>query len=313
MKPCLGTVGCVSLPGRNPMLDLTLTEELILPVPLERAHEICRRALEDLKWKIKGQSPTTILAQEGGIMKWVSNPNDFSVFLTASAEGTCVQLNVTWEYGKATGNLLQPVLQGKLNRVRDRIRSAIPGLQEGPTPPPLPGPKPHPPLPSPPPSPGPAKGRIFISYRRSDSADVTGRIRDRLVPHFGEGNVFLDVEDIPLGMDFAECIQNVVGECDAFLAIIGDKWINTTEQGGARRLDNPADHVRIEVESALQRKIPLIPVLVREAEMPGRDVLPESLRKLATRNAIRVRPNPDFHPDMTRLIEGLEELFKRTR
>lgn len=139
---------------------------------------------------------------------------------------------------------------------------------------------------------------------------MTGRIRDRLIPHFGEGNVFLDVEDIPLGMDFAECIQNVVGECDAFLAIMGDEWISATEHG-ARRLDNPADHVRIEVESALQRKIPLIPVLVRGAEMPGPDVLPESLRKLSMRNAIQVRPNPDFHSDMTRLIQGLEELFAR--
>lgn len=135
------------------MLDLTVTEELILPVPLERAHEICRRALEDLKWAIKGQSPTTILAQEGGIMKWVSNPNDLSVFLTASAEGTCVQLNLIWEYGKATGNLLQPVLQGKLNKVRDRIRNAL----EVPTPPPLPRPKPGLPLASPPPSPAPSK------------------------------------------------------------------------------------------------------------------------------------------------------------
>ncbi len=78
----------------------------------------------------------------------------------------------------------------------------------------------------------------------------------------------------------------------------------------ARRLDNPADRVRIEVESGLQRKIPLIPVSVRGAEMPGPDALPDSLRKLATRNAIRARPNPDFHPDMRRLIEGLEELFK---
>ncbi|MEO8440794.1 MAG: hypothetical protein ABI540_11320 [Spartobacteria bacterium] len=141
------------------MLDLTVTEELILPVPLERAHEICRRALEDLKWAIKGQSPSTILAQEGGIMKWVSNPNDLSVFLTASAEGRCVQLNVTWEYGKATGNLLQPVLRGKLNKVRDRIRSAVSGLQEGIKPPPLSGQKPGRPLPNPPP-PAQAKGRI---------------------------------------------------------------------------------------------------------------------------------------------------------
>ena len=112
-------------------------------------------------------------------------------------------------------------------------------------------------------------------------------------------------------MDFTEFIQKIVGKCDAFLAIIGDEWLAAADQAGGRRLDNSADNVRIEIESALARKIPLIPVLVRGAEMPTAEALPESLRKLATRNAIRVRPNPDFRPDMTRLIEGLEELFQR--
>jgi hypothetical protein len=123
--------------------------------------------------------------------------------------------------------------------------------------------------------------------------------------------VFQDVEDIPLGMDFTEFIQNVVGKCDAFLAIIGDEWLSATDHAGGRRLDNPADNVRIEIQSALKRQIPLIPVLVRGAEMPTAQSLPASLGALATRNAIRVRPNPDFRSDMTRLIEGLEELFKR--
>jgi hypothetical protein len=294
------------------MLDLTVSEELILPVPLERAHEVCQRALTELNWSIREQSPTTLVAQEGGIMKWISNPNDLCVFLSTCAEGTRVQLKATWEYGKTTGKLLQPVLQGKVDKIRDRISSEIAGVN--PTPPPLPrlaSVPPKPVLSKSTPSPSITRGRIFISYRRSDSADVTGRIYDRLVNHFGEGNVFQDVEDIPLGMDFAEFIQEVVGKCDAFLAIIGDEWLGATEHAGDRRLDNSADNVRIEIESALKRQIPLIPVLVRAAEMPAAEALPESLRKLATRNAIRVRPNPDFRPDMTRLIEGLETLFKR--
>lgn len=113
-------------------------------------------------------------------------------------------------------------------------------------------------------------------------------------------------------MDFREHIQGVVGTCDAFLAIIGNQWLDAADKGGGRRLDNGADNVRIEIESALLRKIPLIPVLVGGAEMPTEDALPESLRRLATRNAIHVRPNPDFRPDMARLIEGLEALFART-
>lgn len=294
------------------MLDLTVSEEFVLPVPLERAHQICKRALTDLNWTIHEQSPTTLLAQEGGIMKWMSNPNDVCLFLSADADGTRVQLNATWEYGKSTGKLLQPVLQGKVDKIRARIDSQIGGSHPGP--PPLPQPTPfrvNPDPPPPPPEPSKTRGRIFISYRRSDSADVTGRIYDRLVNHFGEGAVFQDVEDIPLGMDFAEFIQEVVGKCDAFLAIIGAEWLAAADQAGGRRLDNSADNVRIEIESALARKIPLIPVLVRGAEMPTAEALPESLRKLATRNAIRVRPNPDFRPDMSRLIEGLEDLFQR--
>ena len=140
---------------------------------------------------------------------------------------------------------------------------------------------------------------------------MAGRIYDRLIDHFGDGTVFQDVEDIPLGMDFSEHISGVVSKCDAFLAIIGDEWLNADDGQGGRRLDNPADNVRIEIESALQRKIPLIPVLVSGATMPREDLLPESLRKLAYRNATQVRPNPDFRPDMTRLIEGLEDLFSR--
>ncbi len=242
------------------MLDLTVNEEFILPVPLERAHQICARALTDLKWTIRDQSPTTLVAQEGGIMKWMSNPNDVCVFLTSDGSVTRVQLNATWEYGKTTGKLLQPVLQGKVDKIRARIEGEVGGSHS--VPPPLPGSASSRRVPeSSPPAAVPAKteGRIFISYRRSDSADVTGRIYDRLVNHFGEGSVFQDVEDIPLGMDFTEFIQQVVGKCDAFLAIIGDDWLGAVDQAGGRRLDNSADNVRIEIESALARKIPLIP------------------------------------------------------
>jgi hypothetical protein len=296
------------------MLDLTVSQEFILPTTLERAHQICTQALADLNWTLREQSSTTLLAREGGLMKWISNPNDLSIFLTPAAEGTRVQLHVTWEYGKATGKLLEPVVASKLKKVRERI-SREAGLTSAP-PPPLPesvAPALAPPGPAVSPASSASKERIFISYRRSDSADVTGRIYDRLIDHFGEGTVFQDVEDIPLGMDFAEYIIEVVGKCDAFLAIIGNEWIGATDQAGGRRLDNSADNVRIEIESALARKIPLIPVLVRGAEMPTAQSLPEPLRKLATRNAIHVRPNPDFRSDMTRLIEGLEELFRLRR
>lgn len=298
------------------MLDLTLSEELILPIPLERARDACERALLQLDWSLRQHSPTTLLAREKSLLgidwlgsKTLTKPVDLSVLLSAADGGARVQFTATLDGGKTAAILFRPIVQGKLDKIRELLLSEFPGAHSITThePPALPQ-RPPTPAPAPPPR---SAGRIFISYRRKDSADVAGRIYDRLIDHFGDGTVFQDVEDIPLGMDFSEHISGVVSKCDAFLAIIGDEWLNAADEKGGRRLDNAADNVRIEIESALQRKIPLIPVLVCGASMPREDLLPESLRKLAYRNATQVRPNPDFRPDMTRLIEGLEDLFSR--
>lgn len=149
-------------------------------------------------------------------------------------------------------------------------------------------------------------GVIFISYRRSDTAHVAGRVYDRLVGDFGKVSVFKDVDSIPLGMDFKEYLDEKVGECNVLLAIIGDKWLEERNSTGKRRLDDPTDFVRIELESALARKIPVIPLLVGGAPMPSEEELPASLRKLVYRNGIPIRPDPDFHRDMDRLISALK-------
>ena len=147
--------------------------------------------------------------------------------------------------------------------------------------------------------------KIFLSYRRDDSADATGRIYDRLVQRFGKEQIFKDVDSIPLGVDFREHLGNVVGRCNLVLVVIGDRWIDAG-QAGARRLDDAADFVRIEIEAALERRIPVVPVLVRGATIPADSALPPSLRALAYRNGMSVRSDPDFHRDMDRLIAGLE-------
>lgn len=152
--------------------------------------------------------------------------------------------------------------------------------------------------------------KIFISYRRSDSADVSGRIYDRLVDRFGKNLIFKDVDSIPLGLDFKEYLGKKVGECEVLLAIIGDRWLDASDAVGARRLMDPSDFVRIEIESALERDIPVIPLLVRNATMPREDSLPSSLRKLVYRNGISIRSDPDFHRDMDRLIKALEKLVQ---
>lgn len=153
-------------------------------------------------------------------------------------------------------------------------------------------------------------GHVFISYRRSDSADIAGRIYDRLVDEFGRNPIFKDVDSIPLGIDFKEYLDRRISECDAVLAIIGDHWVDASDATGKKRLEDPADFVRIEIESALERGIPVIPLLVGGAHMPDQENLPPSLRKLVHRNGIQIRPDPDFHHDMDRLISALEKYIQ---
>jgi hypothetical protein len=145
---------------------------------------------------------------------------------------------------------------------------------------------------------------ILISYRRADSGDVAGRIYDRLVAYFSRETVFKDVDSIPLGVNFRKHLTDSVGACQVLLAVIGRNWI---ESGGSeRRLDDPRDFVRIEIETALERRIPIVPLLVQGAAMPNEEDLPPSLQPLTYYNAISIRPDPDFHQDMTRLIKGIE-------
>ena len=147
--------------------------------------------------------------------------------------------------------------------------------------------------------------RIFISYRRADSADVTGRIYDRLTGFFGKSAIFKDVDSIPLGIDFKEHLEKAVGKCKIFLVVIGDRWLEVTDSMRKGRLQDPSDFVRIEIEAALSRNILVIPLLVRGTLMPAVEKLPPSLQKLVYRNGIPIRSDPDFHRDMDRLIETI--------
>jgi len=152
--------------------------------------------------------------------------------------------------------------------------------------------------------------KIFLSYRRQDSAGVAGRIYDRLCAHFGSDSVFMDIDSIPFGEDFREHIDSAVGQCDVVLAVIGTKWAGET--GAHRRLDDPKDFVRIELESALHRNLPVIPILIDHATMPGEADLPPSLAHLAFRNAIEVDQGRDFDPHVDRLIRGIEFHFQKS-
>jgi hypothetical protein len=114
------------------------------------------------------------------------------------------------------------------------------------------------------------------------------------------------VDSIPLGVDFRKHLTDSVGKCQLLLAVIGQEWAANSKRESKAGVEDPRDFVRIEIESALQRDIPVIPVLVQGASIPQETELPTSLHALAYHNAIAVRPDPDFHSDMTRLIKGIE-------
>ena len=135
--------------------------------------------------------------------------------------------------------------------------------------------------------------KIFISYRRDDSARYAGRLFDHLAARFGAKNVFMDIDTIEPGEDFRTVVENAVSTCDVVLAMIGKQWLSLSDAQGGRRLDDPRDWVRIEIATALANsRVRVIPVLVRDASMPGGDQLPSDLKELAWRNATH-RPTTD--------------------
>jgi TIR domain len=115
-------------------------------------------------------------------------------------------------------------------------------------------------------------GWIFINYRREDTAYAAGWLYDRLADRFGDGKIFKDIDSIELGDDFAEVITNALASCDVLLALVGDQGLTITDEEGSRRLDDPADFVRMEIEAALARDVRVIPLLVdgRPCRVPMR-------------------------------------------
>ena len=149
-----------------------------------------------------------------------------------------------------------------------------------------------------------AQSTIILSYRREDSAGVTGRIFDRLSQEFGTDRVFMDIDSMPAGVDFHEHLQAILANCGALLVVIGKSW-RSNRKGQPARIMDPDDWVRMEVETALERSIPVVPLLIDGASLPGRDQLPESLWPLLRRNALPVDSGRDFHAQLSRLVRDL--------
>lgn len=148
---------------------------------------------------------------------------------------------------------------------------------------------------------------VFISYRREDSAAICGRIFESLEWYFGKGAIFKDVDSIPYGVSFPQYITSVLEKCSVTLVVIGRRWLEVLGPDGRRRLDNPGDFVRLEIETALRRPgMVVLPLLVEGATMPPTDQLPGSLRPLAQLNSAVVRNDPDYEGDIRRVQTAVQ-------
>jgi hypothetical protein len=150
--------------------------------------------------------------------------------------------------------------------------------------------------------------KITISYRRDDSMDITGRIFDRLSSRYGREAVFRDIDSIPPGRDFREHIAANLGNSDVLMVVVGPRWMGG-DRHGKPRIQSETDYVRAEVEIALGRRIPVIPLLVGDADMPEPGDLPEPIREFAYRNAVAIDSGRDFDHHMNGLIRATDQLL----
>ncbi|MBX3426842.1 MAG: toll/interleukin-1 receptor domain-containing protein [Pirellulales bacterium] len=146
---------------------------------------------------------------------------------------------------------------------------------------------------------------IFISYRRKDTQDVVGRLFDRLSGYFGPGLVLLDVDALVAGGNYRTQIQQLLKDCSVVLVVIGREWLTMVDAEGRRRIDDPDDQLRIEVETALTAGRTVIPVLVHDAAMPTAAELPDAIKPLAACEPHYVQSGAAFNADLWHLIVRL--------
>ena len=150
---------------------------------------------------------------------------------------------------------------------------------------------------------------IFISYRRQDEPNFSGRLYDTLAHTFGADNVFMDIDSIEPGLDFEEVINQALSQCKVLVVILGKSWLNAIDAEGRPRLDDPHDYVRVEIETALKRGIRAIPILVEGASMPKSSGLPGSLASLSRRNGMEMSYTR-FRADAEQLVRVLQSILR---
>ncbi len=287
------------------------TEQFFLPLSLSEAKAVCIKALYENQWQIREELDSEIRGWKPS-QGLASEAFKFSITLMTAEQGT----HVTLVGDTGVGQLFD--LLGVVGRPLKKMRAEIQALATQPAPHIMDkqrsrdisqATEQHTPREA---SAVGNTNAIFISYRRDDSADTTGSIHDHLSERFTKEAVFRDVDSIDLGENYKSRVANVIDICSVLLAVIGDKWLNITDKTGSRRLDDPEDLVRFEIELALKRAdILVIPVLVQGAEMPAKSDLPPPLAELHYHNAMHIRRDPDFRHDMERLIKYLEQKVHR--
>lgn len=152
-------------------------------------------------------------------------------------------------------------------------------------------------------SPIPPPG-VFVSYRRDDTGPYARLLKEHLTKRFPGVPIFLDLDSIEVGVDFAEAIEAALCSCAVLVALIGRGWLTTTDEDGRRRLDDPDDYVLFEIRTAMERCVPIIPVLVDGAKAPRQGQLPAHLCKLARLNALAMSYDR-FEYDESRLVTAI--------
>jgi hypothetical protein len=153
--------------------------------------------------------------------------------------------------------------------------------------------------------PGSSSQGIFVSYRREDAAPYARLLQIQFRERLPDAQVFIDLDSIEKGLPFAEAIHSALDSCTVLVALIGHQWVTLTDEEGHRRLDNPDDFVQLEIETALERGVRVIPVLVDGAEPPRQQELPAGLQRLAGLNALELSYGR-YDYDAGRLIDLIQ-------
>src|SRR5215472_6215613 len=160
--------------------------------------------------------------------------------------------------------------------------------------------------------PGSSSHGIFLSYRREDAAPYARLLQFQLRERFPDAQVFMDLDSIEAGLPFAEVIRDAVDSCAVLVALIGRQWVTIADEAGSRRLDNPGDYVRFEVQAALERGVRVIPVLVDGARPPRQQELPSVLQELAGLNALELS-HARYEYDAGRLLDLIQRVLAAIR